>query len=214
MNMANPIEKLLDIASESLSELEPQYSEVMLNLAGPLADELLKTLRARNGFYAFESALHVFPAHSDQEEIGLDDWNARSLWIADYEGMADGCFFFAEDTFGGQFCIKDGNVFVFDPETGALDYLADDLDGWTTAILAEYEALTGYALAHEWQTRYGQIPPHKRLLPKIPFVAGGKFSIDNLCLQNAVEGMKFRAHIANQIKELPDGAQVEFEIVD
>lgn len=38
-------------------------------------------------------------------------------------------FFFAEDVFGGQFCIKDSKVYTFDPETGSLGYLADDIEG-------------------------------------------------------------------------------------
>lgn len=33
--------------------------------------------------------------------------------------------FFAEDVFGGQFCIKDNQVYRFDPETGGLDVIAD-----------------------------------------------------------------------------------------
>lgn len=37
--------------------------------------------------------------------------------------------FFAEDVFGGQFCIKDSKVYTFDPETGSLGYLADDIEG-------------------------------------------------------------------------------------
>ena len=108
--------------------------------------------------------------------------------------------FFAEDVFGGQFCIKDENIYTFDPETAALAYLAEDIEGWAAAIINDYEVLTGYLLAHQWQEQYGQLPPKKRLLPKIPFVAGGAFRLDNLYLADAVEGMKFRADIACQIK--------------
>ena len=94
-------------------------------------------LRERNGFYALESALHVFPSHSSQQEIGLDKWNESALWRAEYKGVADGCLFFAEDVFGGgQFCVKDGK-----------------------------------------------------------------------------STMKFRASIANQIKDLPDGAQIKFNVI-
>lgn len=168
----------------------------------------------RNGFYALESALHVFPSHSSPQEIGLDSWNEKTLWRSNYKGMADGCLFFAEDVFGGQFCIKDGKVYIFDPETGASDYLADNIEGWANAIISDYEMLTGYPLAHQWQKQYGQLSAKKRLLPKIPFVAGGEFVADNLYLADAVEGMKLRADIANQIKDLPDGSQIKFNIID
>lgn len=65
----------------------------------------------------------------------------------------------------------------------------------------------------QWQEQNGQLPVKKRLLPKIPFVVGGEFVLDNLHLVDAVEGMKFRADIASQIKDLPDGAQIKFDII-
>ncbi|MBH3414533.1 SMI1/KNR4 family protein [Pseudomonas putida] len=120
--------------------------------------------------------------------------------------------FFAEDVFGGQFCIKDSKVYTFDPETGSLEYLADDIESWVQMLLSDYEVLTGYPLAHQWQKQNGQLPAGKRLLPKVPFVLGGEFVLDNLYLADAVEGMKFRADIAIQIKELPDGAQIRLNI--
>ncbi|NWB11820.1 SMI1/KNR4 family protein [Pseudomonas sp. D5002] len=165
----------------------------------------------RNGFYALESALHVFPTHSSQDEIGLRDWNEDTLWRGAYKGIADGCLFFAEDIFGGQFCIKDNKIYIFDPETGALEYLADDIESWAKIILSDYEALTGYPLAHQWQKKNGQLPTGKRLLPKVPFVLGGEFVLDNMYLADAVEGMRFRADIACQIKDLPDGAEIKLK---
>ncbi len=211
--MSSNLDKLLANATPSLNDNPPSLNEQIRNLAGSAADDLLSMLCKRNGFYVLESALHVFPSHSGDKEIGLDEWNSDDLWRNEYKGMADGCLFFAEDAFGGQFCIKENKIFMFDPETGALDYLADDIEGWAKAIVSDYEVLTGYPLAHQWQEHHGQLPSKKRLLPKVPFVAGGEFALDNLYLNDAVEGMKFRADIANQIKDLPDGAQIQFNVV-
>jgi hypothetical protein len=47
---------------------------------------------------------------------------------------------------------------------------------------------------------------------KVPFVLGGEFVLDNLYLAVAVEGIRSRADIASQIKELPDGAQIRLNI--
>lgn len=206
------LNKLLSNASSSLSERKPEISGQSHRLAGALADQLLGMLFQCNGFYALENALHVFPTHSSRQEIGLCDWNENALWRSAYKGLADGCLFFAEDVFGGQFCIKDNKVCIFDPETGALEYLADDIESWVKILLSDYEALTGYPLAHQWQKKNGQLPTGKRLLPKVPFVLGGEFVLDNLYLADAVEGMRFRADIASQIKDLPDGAQIKFNI--
>lgn len=80
--------------------------------------------------------------------------------------------FFAEDVFGGRFCIKNSKVYTFDPETGSLEYLADDIESWAQILLSDYEVLTGYPLAHQWQKQNGQLAAGKRLLPKVPFVLG------------------------------------------
>ncbi|ALV28015.1 hypothetical protein APZ00_13840 [Pannonibacter phragmitetus] len=212
--MMTSLDKLLSIASSRLSERGPEISVKLRSFAGPLTDDLLRMLRQRNGFYALESALHVFPTHSSSQEICLDDWNESTLWRNAYKELADGCLFFAEDIFGGQFCIKDNLIYTFDPETGGLDYLADDMEGWAKAIITDYEILTGYPLAHQWQQQNGPLPTKKRLLPKIPFVVGGEFKMDNLYSIDSVEGMKFRANIAIQIKELPDGSQIKFNFED
>ena len=212
--MSKKLDKLLLSASSSLIKKNPCLNEQLLELAGNSANDLLTMLRKRNGFYALESALHIFPSHSNEKIIGLDKWNSTTLWRKEYGELVDNCLFFAEDVFGDQFCIKDNIIYTFNPETGILDYLADNIEDWAKAIVNDYDALTGYSLAHQWQEHYGQLPENKRLLPKIPFVAGGQFSLDNLYLGDSVEGMKYRAHIANQIKDLPDGAQIQFKIID
>ena len=179
----------------------------------PLEQELFQLLMCKNGFYAFESALHVFPSGACRG-ISLEQWNSSALWRNEYDGLADELLFFAEDIFGGQFCIKHDGVYLFDPETGKCEKIAPDLEGWADSVLTDYDYLTGYPIAHRWQEKHGIIPPDHRLVPKIPFVAGGQFELSNLRLAEAVEGMKWRGNLARQIKDLPDGAKIQFEITD
>jgi hypothetical protein len=209
--MAKSLEKLIEIGGIPLSLAEPKID---IGLPVPLAGDLLQFLRRKNGFYAFESALRVFPARSWGSEVGLLEWNSSGLWIDAYQGMASGCLFFAEDAFGGQFCIRANGIHSFDPETGALKYIADGLEGWADVILRDYRVLTGYPLCHEWQQIHGQLASGARLVPKIPFVVGGKFSLQNLHALNAVAGMRFRGSIAVQIRDLPDGAPIKLKIVN
>jgi hypothetical protein len=206
--------KLLKIASQPLSMDRADLSIELCTLAGKACRQLNEMLCNRNGFYAFESALHVFPARSTQIEIGIHEWNESLLWRSDYKTLIDGCVFFAEDVFGGQFCIFEEKVCTFDPETAEVAYLADDLEGWASIVLDDYEVLTGYPLAHEWQKAEGRLCPGKRLLPKLPFVMGGEFILENLFLGSAVDGMKSRAAIANQIAHLPDGTSIKIEVSD
>lgn len=207
------IEKLLSISGSDLSKCKPQINQELYDLS-ELANELLNFLNRRNGFYAFESALHVFPSHATQEEFSIEDWNSHLLWRNLYSGLDEGCLFFAEDVFGGQFCCKDNKIYTFDPETGLLNYLADHFEEWAKHLLDDYEFLTGYSLAKTWQKIYGSLPRKKRLVPKKLFVVGGEFALNNLYLCDSVEAMRFRAEFANQIKNLPDGTKIVMDMVE
>lgn len=201
----NPIAKLTSLGGAALGEAIASMDAIE-HLG------LFDLLSKKNGFYAFESALHVFPAASGSQ--GLDGWNSASGWRTDYHGLADGCFFFAEDAFGGQFCLFNGSVVSFDPETGERNPLASSIEEWAQHILDDYEVLTGYSLAHEWQKENGPIPAGKRLVPKVPFVLGGEFKTENLFLIEADQGMRSRANLAVQIMNLPEGAEVSFKLID
>ena len=204
--MGEHIDKLLALASQALGPALTRRPEGPG--PGPVEHELYETLARRNGFYAFESALHVLPLDAPKSAMDLGRWNADALWRHAYEAHAAGHLFFAEDVFGCQFAIRDDRIFSFDPETGASTPMASSLDHWAQRILADYEALTGFPLAHAWQLQHGAIPLGKRLLPKTFFVLGGAYAVDNLYSFDAVQGMLLRAELAAQIEGLPDGATV------
>jgi hypothetical protein len=214
MTLGRHIQKLLRLAGPALCTDVSTFSasKRLGSLEEPLGELLVK----RNGFYVFESALLVRPScrAGAATEMGVEEWNVRSLWIDGYSDIGAHCIFFAEDAFGTQFYIDHGGVFTFDPETGDRSRIATDLDGWAQELLRDYEVLTGYPLAHAWQKRNGPIPPRKRLVPKVPFVLGGEFSLDNLYLGDSVEAMRARADVARQIRDLPDGTSVSFAVDD
>jgi hypothetical protein len=209
--MPDAIQKLLSIGSAPLSSSRPEIPHDVLYGLGSLANYYLNMLCQKNGFYVFESALHVFSTQSTVAELDVITWNSPDLWISEYRGLADGCFFFAEDAFGGQFCIREQKIHQFDPETGSLDLMADDIEEWARIILNDYEVLTGYPLLHEWQKRHGPIQPGMRLVPKTPFIAGGAFSVDNLYPLDSVTSMRLRGSIATQIKTVPDGGKIRLK---
>lgn len=189
-----------------------------LRFDGERAADLQTLLEARNGFYAFESALHVLPSDSsDRDGRGqpacAEFWNAPSTWKQAFDGMADGFWFFAEDVFGVQFAVHEDSVVSFDPESGDVQHIAADTGGWIDAVMNEYQLLTGYTLAHAWQQQYGPLHAGKRLLPKIPFALGGHYDVSNLFEEDAVQGMHVRGSLAVQIRDLPDGTQVEYRVV-
>lgn len=212
--MKNELNKLIEIGSDPLSNIEGDIELNLFNVNSSLISQLSLFLKQKNGFYAFESSLHVFPINSINNEIGLNEWNAKNLWISDYQGMADNAVFFAEDIFGGQFCIKSDGVHTFDPEIGETEFFAADLNEWAKLLLKEYKYLTGYPLAHDWQEHYGVLMAGKRLIPKVPLVLQGEFTIDNLAAIDAVKGMKWRADIAVQICGISDGESINLKLID
>jgi len=203
--MDTPISKLLSIASPAIGA--PWEHKDVLKDCGELGQELAKLLETKNGFFAYESALLVRPLRNIDNPLGLCEWNAPDLWKTSYAKKID-AFCFAEDVFGVQFCISDDTICIFDPETSVLDHLCDSISDWARIVIDEPNLRTGYPLAHAWQIARGPLRPGERLLPKTPFVLGGKFEVENLYCSKDIKGMLFRASVANQIRDLPDGTQV------
>lgn len=211
--MGPNLKKLISIAGEEVCKELPQLSQSLLAAAGNSGRGLTEMLYRKNGFRAFESALHVLPSGCRSSCIELESWNRDDSWRKGYGAAASGYLFFAEDAFGAQFAIGENGVYKFDPETAETEEMASDIDEWAARILDDYEYETGYQLAHEWQQRHGELPPGKRLLPKIPFVLGGEYELENLYAADALRGMEFRADLWNQIRELPDGAEIKLRII-
>lgn len=206
------IDLLLSHASSPLSASEVRLTDFGL---GPVGTELTRLLNARNGFFCFLSALHVFPLSEASNCIGydLETWNAQSSWREAYPSCEEGVLFFAEDVFGCQFGIARTGVLSFDAETGETTAIADTLADWADLISHESRALTGWPLAEAWQSRFGAIGVKQRLSPKVPFVLGGEFEIDNLFAVDSMESMRFRGDIARQIKEAPDGTNISIRLM-
>ncbi|MEI2603596.1 SMI1/KNR4 family protein [Erwinia aphidicola] len=206
--MTTSTAKLLSLCSDSLAPA-PEDMQFDTSAHPALVDELRQLLSSKNGCYGFVSALHIFPWQSSGEEMGIQQWNQPELWIDAYEDMARDALFFAEDIFGVQFCLRGDAVCSFEPETGEFSWLAASLEHWCALILEEYSVLTGYPLAQDWQEQHGALPPGCRLMPKLPFVAGGEFVPENLQAVRSIQAMRHRAQFALQIRHMPDGQQGE-----
>lgn len=208
VTMTRHIQKLIELGGRPILDdlVEPARVRACTALEG--AEVILPLLSEKNGFYAFESSLHVFSDRGDRCESGLDEWNSPTAWRDSYGEMAANSFFFAEDGFGNQFCVRNGWICSFDAETADLKPMARDAEEWAELMLEDFEFLSGYPLVHEWQQENGPLPGGKRLVPRTPFVLGGEFHIENLRAADAIEGMRSRGSLAVRIRDLPDGATV------
>jgi hypothetical protein len=206
----DPLDRLVSLATAPLGAAP---TDALIESADWFNEGLSGLLSRANGFYAFEAALHVFPSGTS-EHMSIELWNDPDLWRCSYGKLSEGLVFFAEDIFGGQFVLTTDRIGTFDPETGSVAAIAADVREWAAVLLDDYETLTGYPLAHEWQRQYGALPEGKRLVPKMPFVTGGAFDVVNLYAADAVEGMRARGNLAMQINDLPDGTRIRYRIVE
>jgi hypothetical protein len=210
--MGPRLSKLLSIGSPALAEAPGDRGS---GEAGNAGRELAEMLATRNGFFAFESALHVFPSRAPRLQVDHARMNGPdAAWRAIYWHGCDGHAFFAADTFGCLFAIHGDAVVRFDPETGTSEPLAPSLEEWADRILSDAEGETGYPLARDWQVRHGLLPEGRRLVPKIPFIMGGAYAASNLYEADLIGSLEFRADVANQIRDVPDGGKIKLKVVD
>jgi hypothetical protein len=214
IDMETNLKKLVSISSGAVCDDVPQIPEGLLSQSGELGEQLIELLKNKNGFYAFESALHILPAGCKDSYTSIEEWNDDNSWRKEYGDQIQGHLFFAEDVFGVQFALCNLGVRKFDPETGEFEDFATDLEEWAAKILEDYNYESGYQLAHDWQLQNGSLPTGKRLLPKIPFVLGGAYEVENLHAADALKGMMFRADIWRQIRDLPDGSRIKLKVIN
>ncbi len=217
MNRYSNIRKLCNIAPNSLGRsLDCIDTGKLFEGLSKIGEELQYLLSEKNGFYAFESALHVFPyelnGFGDQD---LVRWNSRETWKSSYGPEIESIFCFAEDLFGYQFCSNGKSVNRFDPETGDTQYLCDSVDDWARLIISDCNVQTGFPVALKWKEQKGSLQPGKRLLPIFPFITDqGSYEISNLYEIEAVAGMLSRASFARQIKHLPDKTIIKMDVIN
>lgn len=190
--------------------IELADAESKLKPWGRRGEELAEILSERNGLYAFDSALLIRPLGKSEPLHDLFDWNNRNLW-SEYGDMSD-LLFFAEDVFGHPFAIDGDRIVTFDLETGEREDFAENFEAFATRIFEEPALHTGWPLAHEWQESHSALPIGVRLAPKRPFVLGGDYVLDNLVPVNEIAGLAARANLAKQLKDLPPGSPITYEI--
>lgn len=85
--------KLLGISAE-IEQGRLPLSVNVSNKMGRLKEEFENILDTKNGFIAFESALHFFHSGNSQDYIDINRWNEPSLWIDQYSKNAQQYAFF------------------------------------------------------------------------------------------------------------------------
>ena len=152
--------------------------------------------------YAF-SSLYTF---NDIENI-------NSLLKGEYGIVMNGLVSFAQDLFGNQFCFNknDASIIFFNAETGERESVASSYIDWINVLDDELEYFTGVNVLRTWLSD-NLFKFDQRLCPKIPFIMGGEFKVNNLYAGTFPEYIKANSNIAKQVYNLPDGTKVKLNI--
>lgn len=202
-DVRSPLDQLIALAGPALGRPLPALPDGLPGALAPL-------WRARNGWVAFWSALHVLPVGPGV--AGADVQAVDRVLRTDFGPLAEGHTAFAQDIFGALFTWSDGGVHHFDPETAESEPVAESLEGWAAAVLAEPEQLVGSAFAFDWQERHGALQRDERLVALLPWVLDGGWDDANLEPRNTVLALRERAALARAIASLPDGAEIDWPL--
>lgn len=111
---------------------------------------------------------------------------------------------------------KDGKYWRLCPEDLSCKVIAEnrkELD----ALSQDQEFLHDWYmknLVEQAQSHLGPLTKGRKYCLKIPGILGGEYGGSNLATISLVELIRFSGHVAEQTKDLPDGAKVKFEITD
>lgn len=107
----------------------------------------------------------------------------------------------------------DHSFFYLDPDGMAIIPLGTEAEA--KAHLASDEARelwSGGALVVEGLKRFGEPPEGSVFTIKPHAMIEGHYEPENLCIMPLDELIRFTGDVAQQIKNLPDGSQIQFEV--
>ncbi len=124
--------------------------------------------------------------------VGENDFG--NLLVRDVEGMY------------WRICPEELGCEVIAKSRAQLDKLSNDqefLHDWYMGGLVEVA-----------KSKFGPLPSGRKYCLKIPGVLGGQYDESNLATISLVELIRTSGHLANEVRDLPDGAQIRLNVVD
>ena len=176
-----------------------------------LPKDLAQMYAAHDGFRAYGGSLWIYPLSRGDEVYRLTSWNDAATWKANYPQDIERAIFFGCNAFGDQFGVIEGAYGMLDAETGQFEAIGATLDEWAEALMADSEFHLGTEQLAIWEQANERLRLHHRIVPKVPFVMGGSYDVNNYYAMELLSSLLLRGAIADQIYHLPDGAQVRFE---
>lgn len=218
------ISKFLQIGQRLYHSTDKIYADFVksletlpyIDMDSKILKEYLEIAKVANGLCAFEECLILYPYHLAGERMtNLAEVDSvlsinKSEWKKAYCSIEE-CFLFARNVLGEHFGLNSTHIIQFFPDLGDVREIASSFEEFLGIMLECYPHLCGYDEAQSYRGQGEVIEFGKVLRPKIPYILGGEDS--GLTRLDFGEFSTLYADIYTQTKDLPDGAQIEIEIV-
>jgi hypothetical protein len=192
--------------------VEPSFDKkLFIRLSKEIVDqEYFSFIKMRNGGYFCNYGIQFYSI-SDQIDY-QSIFYLNDLLRNEFGSIISDMFFIGQDIFGNQFGMKKKGYYLFNIETGDIEFLAKCFDDLLEVIYYNLSYYSGKELIAEWVMRNNKFIASDRFAPKIPFVLGGDYTIDNIYSLNCILNIRNNANIAKQVHNLPDGTNFKIEI--
>ena len=161
-----------------------------------------------NGFILHGGAIHVRGASLSPEWHSLRAaWRGESAFHTLYDRVEKTDIPFAQDQYGDQILIRDDVILRLLAETGEIETLGGSLEDFFNWLTEDIEGFLNVGLNHTME-------PGQLLLAYPPFVCKESGPNTSLKPVSANEVVRFHADLARQIRDVPNGGKIEFEITD
>lgn len=164
-----------------------------------------------DGYY-FDRSLHFYGCTNKNK---FHDYEFRTNLINRFYGEIleeDSLISFGEDVFGNQFVFYSKGIGLFMLETAEIEYISANFRSFLEKVfIVDRDYYSGESLVKQLIKNERKLDFHERLNPKIPFVLGGEFKLDNLYRMTYKEITEYNSSIAIQIKNLPDGEEIQIK---
>jgi hypothetical protein len=180
-----------------------------------LPGELAGLLQQINGFIQFHGGLHVRGAclaptwHSLRQA-----WLGESAFHQLYPEMTPEDIPFGEDSLGDQFFLREGIVWRLFGETGEIESLEMTFKQFMAAVQTDPTEELGLQPLMQFQQDGGTLQPGQLLAAYPPFCTEEAEDGISVSAVSSDERHRFLADFAAQIRDVPDGGNIDIELTD
>ena len=179
-----------------------------------LPNELAELLGQMNGFVAYRGGLHVRGA------CLAPDWHSlRTVWLGDaalsryYRSIRPTDVPFAEDALGDQFLLRDGEVWRLLAESDAVESMGIGLAAFLEEVRRNPVEYLNLAPLLDFEAQGGRLAPGQLLSVYPPFVVTADGPGRSYRAISTMGRPQYLAHLAEQVRDLPDGSPIRFEVL-